>query len=161
MESKRPIRSGPGSPGIPEVLELESGESAHPIRVRYAESDQMGYSYYANYVIWFEVGRTEWMRARGCTYRSLESQGYLLPVTEAYCRYLAPSHYDDLLFVITRVAKLTRVQIRFEYRVVRDDGTLLATGHTEHCFLSREGRPLRAPESIRQVVVPPDPPEGG
>lgn len=155
-----PISPSPGDNEIPEALALESGESAHPIRVRYAESDQMGFSYYANYVIWFEVGRTEWMRARGCTYRTLESEGYLLPVTEAYCRYHAPSHYDDLLFVVTRVTRLTRVQIRFEYRVVKNDGTLLATGHTDHCFLSREGRPLRAPEIIRQVVDEANQPPG-
>ena len=146
------IPTDPDGNEIPTALTLEPGESAHPIRVRYAESDQMGFSYYANYIIWFEVGRTEWMRARGCSYRVLESEGYLLPVTETYCRYHAPSHYDDLLYVVTRVTGLTRVKIRFEYRVLRDDGTLLATGHTEHCFLSREGRPLRAPEIIRQVV---------
>jgi acyl-CoA thioester hydrolase len=145
----------------PPPPDLERGESAHPIRVRYAESDQMGFSYYANYLAWFEVGRTEWMRARGCTYRALEAEGYLLPVTEALCRYHAPSSYDDLLFVITRVAELGRVQVRFAYRIVRDDGTLLATGHTNHCFLSRDGRPLRAPEIIRRVVEDANQPSGG
>jgi acyl-CoA thioester hydrolase len=151
----KPLDTSPskGFAEIPAAVEFAPGESAHPIRVRYAESDQMGFSYYANYVIWFEVGRTEWMRAKGCTYRSLEDEGYLLPVTEAYCRYQTPARYDDLVYVITRVAKLSRVQIRFEYRLVRDDGTPLATGHTEHCFLSKEGRPLRAPEVIREAVA--------
>ena len=131
---------------------MDHGESAHQVRVRYAESDQMGFSYYANYLVWFEVGRTEWLRTRGCTYRSLEDDGFLLPVTEACCRYLAPSSYDDSIFIYTRVGKLTRVQLRFDYRLIREDGTVLATGHTNHCFLSKEGRPLRAPEKIQELI---------
>ena len=73
-------------------------EHAHAVRVRYADSDQMGVAYYANYLVWFEVGRTEWLRSRGYTYRALESEGVFLPVTEAACRYLAPSRYDDLVW---------------------------------------------------------------
>ena len=112
----------------------------------------MGFSYYANHLVWFEVGRTEYMRERGCTYRDLEKDGFLLPVTEAYCRYHASGTYDDLIYVCTSVTKFSRVQLRFEYRVLRDDGTLLATGHTVHCFLSPEGKPIRAPESVRTIL---------
>src|SRR3989442_8035662 len=86
-----------GTPAPP--FGLGPREHSHPIRVRYADSDQMGVAYYANYLVWFEIGRTEWLRARGYAYRSLESEGVFLPVTEAYCRYLAPSRYDDVIYV--------------------------------------------------------------
>lgn len=131
---------------------LERGEHSHPIRVRYADSDQMGVAYYANYLVWFEIGRTEWLRARGYAYRTLESEGVFLPVTEASCKYLAPSRYDDLIYVVTRVGRLGRTVVRFDYQILKEDGTPLATGHTEHCFLSRDGRPVRAPEGIQRVL---------
>jgi acyl-CoA thioester hydrolase len=122
--------------------------------VRYADSDQMGVAYYSNHLVWFEVGRTEWLRSRNCAYRDLESRGIYLPVTEAACRYLAPCRYDDLLRVVTGVGRLGRAVVRFEYRVLKEDGTLAAVGHTEHCFLSRGGRPLRIPEEIARVLAP-------
>ena len=131
---------------------IAPGEHAHAVRVRYADSDQMGVAYYANYLVWFEVGRTEWLRARGYAYRSLESEGVFLPVTEAACRYLAPSRYDDLVWIVTRVGKLGRTIVRFDYRILKEDGTLAAEGHTEHCFLSTEGRPVRVPEAVRRVL---------
>jgi acyl-CoA thioester hydrolase len=134
-------------------FDIAPGEHAHAVRVRYADSDQMGVAYYANYLVWFEVGRTEWLRARGYAYRSLESEGVFLPVTEAACRYLAPSRYDDLVWIVTRVGKLGRTIVRFDYRILKEDGTLAAEGHTEHCFLSREGRPVRAPEAIARVLA--------
>lgn len=134
-------------------FEIAPGEHAHAVRVRYADSDQMGVAYYANYLVWFEVGRTEWLRARGYAYRSLESEGVFLPVTEAACRYLAPSRYDDLVWIVTRVGKLGRTIVRFDYRILKEDGTLAAEGHTEHCFLSREGRPVRAPEAVARVLA--------
>ena len=139
-------------PTLPSGVALAPGESVLSLRVRYAESDQMGFAYYANYLIWFEVGRTDWLRQRGVTYRSLEEKGYLLPVTEAHCRYLASARYDDLLFVCARATRLTRVQLRFEYRILHEDASLLATGHTEHCFLSREGRPVRVPPEVRELL---------
>ena len=137
---------------FPEADRLAPSESVLSLRVRYAESDQMGFAYYANYLVWFEVGRTDWLRQRGVTYRSLEERGYLLPVTEAYCRYLASARYDDLLFVCARATRLTRVQLRFEYRILHEKGGTLATGHTEHCFLSREGRPVRVPSEVRRLL---------
>jgi acyl-CoA thioester hydrolase len=124
-----------------------------PLRVRYADSDQMGVAYHANYLVWFEVGRTEWLRSRGYAYRAIESHGVFLPVTEASCRYLAPCRYDDLLSVVTRVGRLGRTVVRFDYRVLKEDGTLAATGHTEHCFLSHDGRPVRAPREIHAILT--------
>jgi acyl-CoA thioester hydrolase len=138
---------------VPAGVTVAPGEHLHALRVRYADSDQMGVSYYANYLVWFEVGRTEWLRARGCTYREWEARGFFLPVTEAYCRYHAPSRYDDRLYVITRLGALARVSLRFDYRVLHEDGRLTATGHTEHCFLSRDGRPVRPPQDLANLLA--------
>lgn len=116
------------------------------VRVRYAETDQMGVVYYANYFVWFELGRTEWIRAHGVTYREFEDYGIFLPVLEAGCSYAAACRYDDLVRVTTTVTRLTAARLAFEYTVTRDDGgveTLLARGHTAHAFLSREGKLVR------------------
>ena len=137
----------------PATFSIAPGEHAHAVRVRYADSDQMGVAYYANYLVWFEVGRTEWLRSRGYAYRSLEGEGVFLPVTEASCRYLAPSRYDDLVWIVTRVGKLGRTVVRFDYRILKEDGTLAAEGHTEHCFLSRAGRPVRAPQAVARILA--------
>jgi acyl-CoA thioester hydrolase len=146
-----PFPEKAAAPAVP--FEIAPDEHAHAVRVRYADSDQMGVAYYANYLVWFEVGRTEWLRARGYAYRSLESEGVFLPVTEASCRYHAPSRYDDLVWIVTRVGRLGRTIVRFDYRILKEDGTLAAEGHTEHCFLSREGRPVRAPEPVARVLA--------
>lgn len=137
---------------LPPGITLLDGEAVVPLRVRYAESDQMGFAYHANFLVWFDVGRTDWLRQHGVTYRSLEEKGYFLPVIEAHCRYLASGRYDDSLFVFARAARLSRVQLRFEYRIVHENGTLLAEGHTEHCFLSRDGRPVRIPQEVRALL---------
>ena len=116
------------------------------LRVRYAETDAMGVVYYANYLVWFELGRTEWIRAHGVTYRQFEEQGVLLPAIHAACDYKSSAHYDDLVRIETTVATLSRVRVGFAYRVLRAEPgpeTLLATGRTEHTFLSPEGRLVR------------------
>lgn len=123
-------------------------------RVRYADTDQMGFAYYGNYLAWFEVGRAELLRALGTTYREVEAAGTWLPVVEARCRYLAPARYDDLLAVETGVAGAGRASVTFGYRVVREsDGALLATGTTEHCFLDRDGRPARPPAALAGLLA--------
>lgn len=114
------------------------------LRVRYGDTDQMGFAYYANYLRWFEIGRAEMLRSLGTSYREVEESGVLLPVLEAGCRYLKPARYDDRVVIETRVAELKRASVRFAYRVLlAADDTVLATGTTEHCFLDREGRPGR------------------
>ncbi len=112
------------------------------IRVRYAETDQMAIAYYANYFAWFEVGRTEWCRAAGFTYRDLEKEeGIYLMVADAHCRYKAPALYDDVLRVRTRVTSFKRRLIVFGYEVVNaDSGKLLATGETTHTITDSRGR---------------------
>jgi acyl-CoA thioester hydrolase len=123
------------------------------LRVRYADTDQMGMVYYANYLRWFEIGRTEMLRAHGRSYRAIEEAGIRLPVLEASCRYLQPARYDDLVAIETTLAELGRASMRFTYRVVRaDDGQLLATGSSAHCFLDAAGRPVRPPADFRALL---------
>ena len=114
------------------------------IRVRYADTDQMGFAYYGNYLRWFEVGRAELLRSLGRSYREIEDQGVRLPVLAAHCRYLRPARYDDLLAVETGVLVLGRAQVRFGYRIILSEtGERLAFGWTEHCFMGHDGRPRR------------------
>src|SRR5512147_374627 len=89
------------------------------VRVRYAETDRMGVVYYANYLVWFEVGRTEWLRTTGWSYREMEQDGIALPVIEARCEYLQPARYDDEIEIRTRASALTAVRVRFDYDLVR------------------------------------------
>jgi len=122
------------------------------LRVRYAETDQMGYVYYGNYYTYFEVGRVEFMRARGVAYKQMEiSDDSYIVVAESHCRNLRPARYDDLLRIRTRVAELRSRTIRFAYEVFRDsDGECLATGETLHVICDRQGRPKTLPEKYRR-----------
>jgi acyl-CoA thioester hydrolase len=124
------------------------------IRVRYGDTDQMGFAYYAHYLRWFEIGRAEMLRALGTSYRAVEETGISLPVIEARCRYLKPARYDDLIAVETGVAALSRASVRFGYRIVREgDGELLAYGETEHCFLDGDGKPSRPPATLAAMLA--------
>jgi acyl-CoA thioester hydrolase len=123
------------------------------VRVRYAETDRMGVVYYANYLVWFEVGRTEWLRDTGWTYREMEVEGIALPVIEAHCEYRQPARYDDTIEIRTRAALLTPVRIRFDYEVVRDDPTVVATGYTVHAALDANGRPCRLPSRVTGMLT--------
>ena len=115
-------------------------------RVRYAETDAMGVVYYANYLVWFELGRTEWIRAHGVTYRQFEDQGVLLPALHASCDYKSSARYDDLVRIETTVTAFSRARVGFAYRVLRVEPgpeVLLVVGRTEHAFINREGRLVR------------------
>jgi acyl-CoA thioester hydrolase len=118
------------------------------LRVRYAETDQMGVVYHANYLVWMELGRVELCRELGVRYRDMEEQdGILLTVAEASCRYHAPARYDDEVIVRTRVRRSTSRLLEFAYEIVEASGEkLLVTGSTTHVFCSRELRPCRLPE---------------
>ena len=117
-------------------------------RVRYAETDQMGVVYHANYLLYFEMARTELLRAAGVAYSDLEKQGLFLVVTEASCRYRAAARYDDLLKVTARVASVGKARVRFEYSVHGPDGGLLTEGATELASVDRHKSPVRLPEEI-------------
>ena len=121
------------------------------VRVRYAETDCMGVVYYANYFVWFEIGRTDWLRDTGQSYRTMEAEGVQLPVIEAHCEYRRAAKYDDELEIRTRAALLTPVRIRFDYETTRGDETLV-TGHTVHAALDSRGRPCRLPPGVRDLL---------
>ena len=118
------------------------------VRVRYEETDRMGVVYHGKYLEYFEVGRTEWLRARGFAYRDIEAAGTALVVTDAHARYLAPARYDDVLIVRTRVAEMGRASIRFRYEVLRE-GETLVEGETTLVSVGANGRPCRLPDAIR------------
>ena len=124
------------------------------VRVRYAETDQMGVVYYANYFVWFEVGRTDWLREAGSTYRQMEQQGVSLPVIEAHAEYRRAARYDDELEIRSTAALLTPVRLRFDYEIWRDGGEEpLATGHTVHAAMDSNGRPCRLPPAVRELLA--------
>ena len=123
------------------------------IRVRYAETDKMGVVYYANYFVWFEVGRCELLRAIGRSYRDLEASGIGLPVIEAHCEYKSPARYDDDLVVKTKGRMLSPARVEFEYEISRPvDATINATGRTVHAAIDTHGRPCRLPDYIRELL---------
>jgi acyl-CoA thioester hydrolase len=123
------------------------------VRVRYAETDRMGVVYYANYLVWFEVGRTEWLRDTGWSYREMEHEGVSLPVIEAHCEYRQAARYDEEIEIRTRATLLTAVRIRFDYEVLRPGVDVpAAIGHTVHASLDSNGRPCRLPTRVRQLL---------
>ena len=124
-----------------------------PFRVRYAETDKMGVAYYANYLIWFEMGRSEYCRLAGYPYTRIEDEGFIMVVAEATVRYKRSAHYDDNLVVRTRMTEVKSRVCRFGYSITReDDGELIAEGETVHVVVDAEhGRPTRMPERYIEV----------
>jgi acyl-CoA thioester hydrolase len=124
-------------------------------RVRYAETDQMGVVYYANYLVWMEVGRVELVRALGFQYKDLEqSEGLYLSVVEANCRYLYPARYDQEIVVETRIVKAGSRMLEFAYRIGSlEPERLLAEGSTRHIWLNREWKPTSLPEKYRAALA--------
>lgn len=122
------------------------------LQPRYSDTDAMGVVYYANYLVYFEVARTTALADLGHPYWEMEKQGVLIPVLRAHCEYQSPARYGDNLIVRTRRSRLGRARIRFEYAVLRanrdTEPTPLATGFTEHAFVSPGGKPLRPPEGL-------------
>ena len=123
-------------------------ENETRFRVRYAETDQMGVVYYANYLVWMELGRVEYCRSAGIRYKDREvNDGVLLAVAEATCRYLFPARYDEEIVVKTRVKQAGTRMVRFAYEMSEAErGRKLATGETTHIFCGRDMRPLKLPE---------------
>ena len=130
-------------------------QSISRVRVRYAETDKMGVVYYANYFVWFEVGRTDLLRHAGWTYREMESAGVSLPVIDAHCAYHQPARYDDELEIRAGGSLMSQVRVAFEYEVRRPaDDTIVATGRTVHASVDRNGRPCRLPARILALFGP-------
>jgi acyl-CoA thioester hydrolase len=129
-------------------------ESTSTVRVRYAETDKMGIVYYANYLVWFEIARTDWLRDTGWTYRSMEDEGFGLPVIEAHCDYKNSARYDDQIAITTTARLVSAVRLAFDYTVSRPaDGTLIASGHTIHATVDRAGRPVRLPTRVKDLLT--------
>jgi|SRR6187399_564711 len=124
------------------------------VRVRYAETDQMGVVYHANYLVWMEIGRVEYWRAAGLRYRDMEREdGILLVVAEVNCRYRAPAFYDDEVIIRTGIAESNARMIKFVYELVSsDDGRVLATGETKHVFCGRDRKPTKVSAKYHEVL---------
>jgi len=123
------------------------------VRVRYAETDQMGVAHHASYLVWFEAGRTEFIRERGRSYAQIEAGGWLLVVVESRCRYLRPARYDDVLIIRTHLASLGPASLEFAYEAIRKaDGVVLTRGATVHAAVDRTGRPRRIPDDLRRLL---------
>jgi acyl-CoA thioester hydrolase len=113
----------------------------------------MGVVYYANYLVWFEVGRTDWLRDTGWSYREIEADGISLPVIEAHCEYRQPARYDDDIEILTTASLISPIRIRFDYEVRRvGEEAPLATGYTAHAALDGSGRPCRLPARVRDLL---------
>ena len=122
------------------------------VRVRYGETDQMGVVYHPNYLLYFETGRTELMRASGVTYSEMEKSGVFLVVTEASCKYRAAARYDQELRVVTKIDEVGKARIRFSYHVLGPDGTLMAEGHTELASVDKAKSPVRMPAEVSELL---------
>jgi acyl-CoA thioester hydrolase len=136
-------------------LKAESAalEDITSVRVRYSETDAMGWVYYGVYLTYFEVGRTELIRNLWHSYRDIEDRGLRLPVVETGCRYLRGARYDDLLEIRSRMTLASPARIRFEYRITRGDALeIVAEGFTIHCFAGVDNRPMRLPTELRAII---------
>lgn len=129
-------------------------KSRTQVTVRYAETDMMGVVYHGSYLPWFEVGRTTLLKELGLPYRELEAAGYRLPVLEVTAKYFRPAVYDDLITIVTTMREKPLLRIRLDYEVRRGD-ELLATGHTVHAFIDREGKPVRPPAAVVKAMAAP------
>ena len=118
------------------------------IRVRYQETDNMGVVHHSNYIVWFEIGRSEFLRAKGASYRHIEEKGWMLPVIEARCFYKQPARYDDMIVIRSRLREFKGARLIMEYRIFRDeDDTLLAEGYTVHAITDAHLKPVNLKKS--------------
>ena len=125
------------------------------IRVRYAETDQMGYVYYGNYPTYYEVARVEALRSLGMKYKDLEANGVMMPALENYSKYLLPARYDEELTVKVSIPDLPKVKITFLYDIYDEEGKLIHQGETKLAFINMEtGKPVRMPKEMEEVLAP-------
>jgi acyl-CoA thioester hydrolase len=125
------------------------------LRVRYAETDQMGYAYYGNYAAYYEVARVECIRSLGFSYKALEEMGVMLPVLELHTRYLLPARYDELLTIRVVIPKKPTLKILFQYEILNETGQLINEGETTLVFINmKTNRPMRMPEVMAKLLEP-------
>ena len=124
------------------------------IKVRYAETDNMGIVYYANYLVWFEVGRTEYLLAQGLDYRDVEKDGLFMAVVESYCAYKVPARYGDIVIIEAQPSDVKHSSMKFNYKVTRkEDRLLLAQGYTTHVLIDKNMQPKKIPEKVRALFI--------
>ncbi len=132
---------------------MERGTVDIDVRVRYAETDKMGVAYYANYFVWFEVGRAELCRKKGFSYAELESLGYILVVTDAHCHYRNSARYDEEILIRTRLKGINKRMITFGYELLRKESDeLLAEGETRHLSIGPNGKPKSLPDKFVDLL---------
>jgi acyl-CoA thioester hydrolase len=149
---------GAEGPSIDLPSDRVSATNTTIVRVRYAETDQLGVVYHSNYLVWLEVARTDLIRQYGVSYADLERDGFALAVAEATVRYLAPARYDDEVAVTATISEVRSRSLRFEYELVRvSDGTRLATAYTALVSIDpKTGRPTALPPRIKDLLNVPD-----
>ncbi len=124
-----------------------------PIRIRYGETDQMGVVYHGNYAQFMEIGRVEWLRNIGVSYRSMEESGIMLPVIALHLEFKKPAKYDDLIRVSTTLVKMPGVKIEFDYKICNEEGEVLTLGNTVLAFIDmKTGKPVKCPGYILEKI---------
>ncbi len=145
------------------IVYLQQGEEYFmnfetEVRVRYADTDQMGVVYHSNYFVWMEIGRTEFFRKNGFSYKEIEKNGILFPVVEASCKYKASAKYDDVIIIQVKIKKLSEVKVAIDYKMFRkEDNVLIAKGETVHGIISKDNnKPLKLNKIpwLKQVLNP-------
>lgn len=122
-------------------------------RVIYGDTDNMGVAYYANYLRWFEIGRTEMFRSLGLTYKAIEAKGIFLPVSEVFCKFKSSVQYDDILLIETSIDPKVKAGMKFEYHLSIEDGQgVVAEGYTKHAFMNPSGRVVRPPAFLTEII---------
>lgn len=130
-------------------------QASTTVRVRYGETDQMGYVYYGVYAMYYEVARVESLRQLGLTYKEIEAMGVIMPVLENHSRFLAPGRYDEVLTIVTTVREKPGVKIRFEYEIFNQESRLIHQGETVLAFVDQKSnRPCRPPQEMQNVLEP-------
>jgi len=125
------------------------------VRVRYAETDQMGYVYYGNYAMYFEVARVEALRAAGFSYKQMEDDGIIMPVLDLQTQFIKPGKYDELLTIKTTIPEMPGIRIKFEYEVVNESGEIITKGLTTLTFLKKEShKPCRPSQYLLDLLRP-------
>lgn len=126
----------------------------HKIRVRYGETDQMGYVYYGNYASYFEVGRVEWLRNFGVSYKEMENNGIMLPVSNLNVTYIKPTKYDDLITIKTTLKKIPTAKIEFDFEIFNEENELLTKGYTSLVFVDmKKNKPTRCPKYLLDKIT--------
>jgi acyl-CoA thioester hydrolase len=130
-------------------------QSETSVRVRYGETDQMGYVYYGFYAMYYEVARVEAMRQLGLSYKDVEAMGVMMPVLENHSKYMAPGRYDELLRIVTTIREKPTIKIKFEYEIFNEANKLINRGETLLVFVDKKtNRPCRPPEAMEKLLEP-------